>query len=366
MGPAVTAVGDAPICPECGAPGMNLVDGAPRPDGFRPVSPGAIVAVETTRDGRLDFKPQCRCPNGHEWNVVGFKPAQDERSTLAKNASEFVQKRYPTTVVVMDRAKLVTSNGETFEEYIAVAQDHTSGVKHRVVVIPDLGRRLELVEPLVVAMCQMTHELDKLIPVRRANNASDQSIWTGEMPFAPKIIIYTNRAFVPHDQVILSLNGSDLVVEIVDEAQMYNSLFVSYGGPDEAAAAAINSYLKGKGVSTWFFQEDALPGEKLHRLMHDEINKHDRVLLICSKAALSRPGVLNEIERVLEREAREGGREILIPIALDDYVKSEWAPGRPDLAAQIRTRVIATIDMSCGVSGPRAQLDKLVKALLRT
>jgi hypothetical protein len=100
--------------------------------------------------------------------------------------------------------------------------------------------------------------------------------------------------------------------------------------------------------------------------MHDEINKHDRVLLICSKAALSRPGVLNEIERVLEREAREGGREILIPIALDDYVKSEWAPGRPDLAAQIRTRVIATIDMSCGVSGPRAQLDKLVKALLRT
>lgn len=76
-------------------------------------------------------------------------------------------------------------------------------------------------------------------------------------------------------------------------------------------------------------------------MMHDHINNHDRVLLLCSKAALSRLGVLNEIERVLEREAKEGGNEILIPVTIDDYVYGDWAPKHSDLAAQLRTRVIS-------------------------
>jgi hypothetical protein len=83
-----------------------------------------------------------------------------------------------------------------------------------------------------------------------------------------------------------------------------------------------------------------LPGQKLHRVMHEQINNHDRVLLVCSEHSLSRLGVLNEIERVLEREAREGGKEILIPITLDDHVYQDWAQDRPDLAQQIRSRVI--------------------------
>ena len=78
-------------------------------------------------------------------------------------------------------------------------------------------------------------------------------------------------------------------------------------------------------------------------MMHDGVNKHDRVLLVCSKRALTRPGVLNEIERVLEREAKEGGADILIPITLDDFVYGDWAPERKDIADQVRARVITKI-----------------------
>lgn len=54
--------------------------------------------------------------------------------------------------------------------------------------------------------------------------------------------------------------------------------------------------------------------------MREGINKHDRMILICSKHSLDRPGVLNEIEEVLAREAREGGTAYLIRIRLDDYL----------------------------------------------
>ena len=100
--------------------------------------------------------------------------------------------------------------------------------------------------------------------------------------------------------------------------------------------------------------------------MHEEINRHDRVLLICSEASLTRPGVLNEIEKVLEREAKEGGTEILMPVTLDDYVYADWAPERRDTADQVRSRVITRIGLRTASGGqPDAQLEKVVKALSR-
>jgi hypothetical protein len=98
--------------------------------------------------------------------------------------------------------------------------------------------------------------------------------------------------------------------------------------------------------------------------MHEAVNSHDRVLLLCSKESLGRPGVLNEIERVLEREAKEGGSDILIPVALDDYVFQDWASSRPDIAEQVRSRVIAKLSSGpIKPNEPNAELDKLVDAL---
>lgn len=120
----------------------------------------------------------------------------------------------------------------------------------------------------------------------------------------------------------------------------YLSAFISYGGPDESFAKHLYLELQRHGVPSFLFAENAPLGKKLHRVMREGIESHDRVLLLCSEASLNRPGVMNEIEETLAREAREGGGERLIPLALDDYIYSSWHPTRQDLAIAVRNRVI--------------------------
>lgn len=121
----------------------------------------------------------------------------------------------------------------------------------------------------------------------------------------------------------------------------YLSVFISYGGPDEAIARLFYSRLQQEGVPAFLFAEDAPFGKKLHHVMRDGIEEHDRVLLLCSERSLTRPGVLNEIEEALARESRDGGLVRLIPCALDDYVFRAWSPENSGLASALRARVIA-------------------------
>lgn len=124
-------------------------------------------------------------------------------------------------------------------------------------------------------------------------------------------------------------------------SDVLHSTFISYGGPDTDFAQRLNDTLLKYGGTTFFFAKDAIPGRKLHRLMREGVNQHERVILVCSKASLDRSGVLNEIAEALQREARDGGKEYLIPITLDDYVFSGWTPEDAGLAQAIRDRVVA-------------------------
>jgi len=54
--------------------------------------------------------------------------------------------------------------------------------------------------------------------------------------------------------------------------------------------------------------------------MRRQINDRDRMILICSEASLGRSGLLNELQEILAREARDGGSSYLIPVRLDDIV----------------------------------------------
>jgi hypothetical protein len=130
----------------------------------------------------------------------------------------------------------------------------------------------------------------------------------------------------------------------IDPARLFSmmqSTFISYGGPDEKFARKLYEGLQRNGVRTFFFPEHARPGDKLHRLMRKGVNDHDRVILVCSKNSLDRPGVLNELEETLQREARDGGANYLIPIRLDEYVLNGWAPKNADVAQAVRDRVVA-------------------------
>lgn len=144
------------------------------------------------------------------------------------------------------------------------------------------------------------------------------------------------------------------------------STFISYGGPDEVFARKLNKALKRRGVKTFFFKDDALPGEKLHRVMRKGVNEHDRVILICSKSSLQRPGLLNELEETLAREARDGGRTYLLPIRLDDYVLAEWNPADSNTSRAVRDRVVADFSKHEDPKEFNEAVTKLVAALKQT
>ncbi|WP_168991587.1 toll/interleukin-1 receptor domain-containing protein [Paraburkholderia sp. UYCP14C] len=214
---------------------------------------------------------------------------------------------------------------------------------HGLLAVPDLGADgdLEHLGPLTRAFLenaknQMAFEFSD-------TKGRKPTVQSSKMVVAPAITLYTNRLHASREDVISAFGSAGLITQVVSEEELHQSLFISYGGPDEGIATEINAFLKARGVKTWFFPDDALPGQKLHRMMHQGINAHDRILLICSKSSLSRSGVLNELERVLEKEAELGGADLLIPVTVDDHVFSEWLPERPDVAKQVRSRVITTI-----------------------
>ncbi|HWA74422.1 MAG TPA: toll/interleukin-1 receptor domain-containing protein [Polyangiaceae bacterium] len=144
---------------------------------------------------------------------------------------------------------------------------------------------------------------------------------------------------------------------------LFQSTFISYGGPDERFAQKLNDALESRGVTTFFFKDDAPPGEKLHRVMRRGVNEHDRVILICSEASLERPGLLNELEETMARESRDGGRTYLIPVRVDDYVISGWNPKNTDLAQAVRDRVIADFTEHSDPVKFRAEIAKLIAVL---
>ena len=138
-------------------------------------------------------------------------------------------------------------------------------------------------------------------------------------------------------------------LDIVELFKMIQTVFISYGGPDTAFSNKLRDALETSGCKTWQFARDAVPGDKLHWIMHSRLREHDRTVLICSKKSLTRPGVLNEIEEALTFEAEQGGAGVIIPITLDGYVFSDTfkvdlekavGPQRAGIVARLLIRVV--------------------------
>lgn len=266
---------------------------------------------------------------------------------LRQRAIKYLQSRFPSAPVLEKTVQLIIRSTGTLEKpmFLLIAYDPDSAVKQSLLAISNLGSHDEI-DYIVAAFPKLIEELKSSVWMQGGNVLTGHLVASDQMMDSPKVIIYTDVLHCRRSDVLDAFAVAGHLIDVIHESEMHSSVFISYGGPDEEIARSINQYLVSNNVRTWFFPEDALPGQKLHRVMSDAVAKHDRVVLICSVSSLQRPGVQNELERVLEREAREGGSEILIPISIDRYVFDEWNPARRDLADQVRSRVIATFPAS--------------------
>jgi hypothetical protein len=152
----------------------------------------------------------------------------------------------------------------------------------------------------------------------------------------------------------------------------FYSCFLSHGVPNAAFTERLRTDLTAKGISTWHYKYDMKPGELMQKQIGEAIRIKDKLLLVCSKDALSRQPVIDEIIEALIHE-NEGGVQKLFPIRLDEYIFSDeltkmhaenvakgvWKPW----LERVRAYWIADFTEWKDHDSYQAEFDKLAKAL---
>jgi hypothetical protein len=289
-------------------------------------------------------------------------------SHLYSNAISFLQSLYPGAVLLQQEIDLKNGSHIHVQMFLAVIViDPLAGVKIRAIVLNE-PLQDEVFQFLANNSVSLFLDLDRNSPEVQVDNTlhkTESKISSRDMPFSRRIIFYTKNSF--NQRLIDSFDSRESATSFYCEDKMYHSLYVIYGDPDESIATKINAHFKNRGVKTWFFPENKSAGEKLHDMMYDGVNNNDRVLLICSKNSLHRLGVLNEIDAALTKEARTGGKSLIIPVTIDNYVFSdEWTPSKKNLKSRLLDRVITKIDSgNMNDENTIKELHKLVQLLLK-
>jgi len=107
----------------------------------------------------------------------------------------------------------------------------------------------------------------------------------------------------------------------------YYSVFISYSSTDDLLARRLHADLQAHGVRCWFAPEDLKIGNKLRDHIDQAIHLQDRSLLLLSEHSIASDWVEQEVEAILEKEARQH-REILFPVRIDETVmqtSKAWA-----------------------------------------
>jgi uncharacterized protein YjbI with pentapeptide repeats len=153
---------------------------------------------------------------------------------------------------------------------------------------------------------------------------------------------------------------------IVRPIEFY-SCFISYSHVDRSFARRLHDALQGRGIRCWLDEHELLPGDKIYTEVDRGIRLWDKILLCCSKEALTSWWVDNEIKIAFDKEQqlwRQRGKEVLslIPLNLDDYLFSgQWQSG---LATEVKARLAANFGgWEHDNKRFEEQFERLVKAL---
>jgi uncharacterized protein YjbI with pentapeptide repeats len=147
--------------------------------------------------------------------------------------------------------------------------------------------------------------------------------------------------------------------EIVGALEYY-SCFIAYGQPDLDFAKRLRDDLAARGVSCWLYDLDATPGERIWPEIRKKQREADKMVVICSAAALIRDGVLKEIEEQIDDDPNK-----MVPISRDDiWIQTGFrvVRGSRDLGPFLRDRNYADFGDD---SRYEDSLQRVLKALRR-
>jgi hypothetical protein len=147
--------------------------------------------------------------------------------------------------------------------------------------------------------------------------------------------------------------------QIVAEVKYY-SCFIAYGQPDLDFAKRLRDDLATRGVPCWLYDLDATPGERTWAEIGRERRQADKMVVVCSAAALVRDGVLKEIEEQIDENPDK-----MVPISRDDiWVQTGFrvVRGSRDLGPFLRDRNYADFSDE---SRYEESMQRLLKALRR-
>jgi hypothetical protein len=159
-------------------------------------------------------------------------------------------------------------------------------------------------------------------------------------------IVHDNRSSVDVDTLIASFRGAgnkltpelrtfflgagvpqellDALPKIVSEIR-YCTSFLCCGQPDQQFAEKLTEDLRARGASCWWHPKSMTVGERTWHEISKERRTAEKMIVLCSAAALVRDGVRKEIEEQIDEEPNK-----LVPISLDDLWKE---PGFPVVRA---------------------------------
>jgi len=108
----------------------------------------------------------------------------------------------------------------------------------------------------------------------------------------------------------------------------YYSCFISYSSKDKQFADRLHADLQAKNIRCWYALEDLIIGDKFRTRIEESIRIYDKVMIVFSENSIQSAWVEDEVEAGLERERKNPGSLILLPIRLDAAImetKQAWA-----------------------------------------
>jgi hypothetical protein len=178
--------------------------------------------------------------------------------------------------------------------------------------------------------------------------------------FGPSIIDYqTLQRSAPLPWTFLRGVGlPDNLIGLLNQPIQYYSCFISYSSKDQEFADRLYADLRTKNVVCWFAPHHMDIGDEIRTRIDEEIQSHEKLLLVLSAHSIGSNWVKKEVETAFEKE--EDKKRVLFPVRLDDTIKDS----RSGWAADIRrTRHIGDFTRWKDHDAYRENFDQLLRAL---